>query len=431
MKRKMKLLSILLCALMLTLTVFGGVSASAASPVGSSDGTYSVPVNLDGLTMGADNFSSTATVEKSGDFYYMSFGHSSSISNMKLVSGNKVNGYTSRTENGWTIYTYTLSASRLQGNLSFTAFITAMDKEVSFSISLNLAGATKTSDSIRDLGERPAEFVPVFTMEGEGNYQVSVGSVFAVPEASAVLGSEACDVSVSAYYLREGVKEPVEITDNRFTLSEVGEYHLIYKATHASYKTELGNDTYTELDFTITSVAGGSQLAKVEDEKGVLPEDTAIMARYITGGTVFDAASEKMATIADNFEVFSVSLTDANGSAVTPAENVKIYLKAKSTFDRNKIVVYAMNEDGSLTEIACDGYGKYVVFETTHTGNFIVCVPGVAFVMPMWGYALICVGAVVLIAGGIAAIVIIKKRKNKNQNKGNDTTENESSHFRR
>lgn len=424
MKIKTKILSIFLCALMLTLTVFGGVSVSAASPVGSSDGTYSVPVNLDGLTMGADNFSSTATVEKSGDFYYMSFGHSSSISNMKLVSGDKLNGYTVRVEDGWTIYTYTLSASRLQGNLSFTAYINAMGKEVSFSISLDLANASKTSDSIRDLGERPAEFVPVFKMDGEGNYQVSVGSVFAVPEASAVLGSENCDVTVSAYYLREGEKEAVEITDNRFTLSEVGEYHLIYRATSASYKTELGNDSYTELDFTITSVAGGSQLAKVEDEKGVLPEGTAIMARYITGGSVFEAASEKMATVADNFEVFSVSLTDANGSAVVPTENIKIYLKAKSTFDRNKIVVYAMNEDGSLTEIACDGYGKYVVLETTHTGNFIVCVPGVAFVMPMWGYAAICIGAVVLIAGGITAIVLVKKRKRKKENQ-NDTTENE------
>lgn len=175
---------------------------------------------------------------------------------------------------------------------------------------------------------------------------------------------------------------------------------------------------YTELDFTITSVAGGRQLAKVEDEKGVLPEGTAIMARYITGGTVFDAASEKMATVSDNFEVFNVSLTDENGSAVTPAENVKIYLKAKSTFDRNKIVVYAMSADGSLNEIPCDGYGKYVILETTHTGNFIVCVPGVAFHMPMWECAFIAiVGLIVLIGIVIVIFIIVQKARIKKTTK--------------
>ena len=80
----------------------GGLTAYAESPVNSSDSVYSVPVNLDGLTMGADNFSSAATVEKSDDNYYMTFGHSSSISNMVLESGNMQTGYTVRTENGWT-----------------------------------------------------------------------------------------------------------------------------------------------------------------------------------------------------------------------------------------------------------------------------------------------------------------------------------------
>lgn len=415
MKNKHNLSALLLCVLMLMLSLFGGVTASAESPIAGGDGTYSVPVNLDGLTMGADNFSSTATVEKSGDFYYLSFGHSASISNMKLNLEGKRVGSTVRIEDGWTIYTYTLNAASLQSALSFTAHINAMNRDVDFTISLNLASATKTSDTIEDLGERPAEFVPVFTMEGEGNYQVSVGSVFAVPEASASLGAEKCAVTVSAYYLRDGAEEPVEITEHRFTVSEIGEYHLIYKATSSSYKTALGNDTYTILDFTVTSVLGDSTLARVEDPNGVLPENTSIMARYITGGTMFDTAREKMATVSDNFEVFHVTLYDADGSAVTPEEPVKIYLKAKSTFDRNEIVVYAMAEDGTLTEVACDGYGKYVVLETAHTGNFIVCVLGVAFVMPMCGYAVICIGTVLLIMGGITAIVLVKKRKKDNQ----------------
>ena len=56
--------------------------------------------------------------------------------------------------------------------------------------------------------------------------------------------------------------------------------------------------------------------------------------------------------------------------------------------------VYVIAIAKMLTEVSCIGYGKYVMLDTMHTGNFIVCVPGVAFVMPMWGYAVICLGVV-------------------------------------
>ena len=97
-----------ICLITLAALMGGGLTAYAESPVSSSDGTYSVPVNLSGLAMGADNFSSSATVEKSSENYYMTFGHSSSISDMVLESGNMQTGYTSYTESGWTYYTYTI-----------------------------------------------------------------------------------------------------------------------------------------------------------------------------------------------------------------------------------------------------------------------------------------------------------------------------------
>lgn len=413
MKRKNKIFSIILCAVMFTFAVFGGVSASAASPVGGGDGTYSVPVNLDGLTMGKDNFSSTATVEKSGDRYYMSFGHSSSISNLRLNLGGCQVGYTVKIENGWTIYTYTLSPSNLQGDLPFTAYINAMAKDVSFTISLDFASASKTSDSIADLGERPGEFVPVITTNADREYELIKGSVFAIPEATAKIGSEDCEVAISVYYLNNGVQVTVTVTDNRFTLENAGEYHLIYQASSNAYTTSLGNPTYTVLDVKITSSLTASEIAKFTDDNGVVPEGANLMASRVTAGTIFDTAKEKMATLSENYEVFNVKMINADGSEVSLSGAINLHLQAKSTFDRTQVVVYHMAEDGTLTELDCNGYGRYVKFDADQTGTFIVCIPGIAFVMPMWGYALICVGAVVLIAGGITAIVIAKKRKKK------------------
>ena len=404
------------CMLMSLFAVLtgGGQTAYAESPVSSSDGTYSVPVNLDGLTMGADNFSSSATVEKSGENYYMTFGHSSSVDDLVLASGNMHTGYTVRTENGWTYYTYTMSAERLQSSLSFSAYINAMSRDVSFTITLNLGGGTRTGDYV-DVGERPAEYVPVIQTTAGNSYEASRGSVFPIPSATATLGDENLDVSISAYYMQGGEQTEVPVTNNSITLENVGEYHVVYRAESSTYLTNLGNPTYTEYDVTITSVAGGSTLAKFEDANGVLAEGTSLLASRITSGSsVYTTAADKMASIADNFEVFGISLVQPDGTAATPDGNITLYLQADMTYDRNEVVVYHMAEDGTLTEIAADGYGRYVRFDTSETGTFIVCIPGVAFVMPMWGYAVILIACAVVVAAAIVIpIVIVKKRKKK------------------
>ena len=400
-----------MCLIMLAALMGGGLTAYAESPVQGSDGVYSVPVNLSGLAMGADNFSPSATVEKSGENYYMTFGHSSSISDMALESGNMQTGYTVRTENGWTYYTYTLSAERLQSSLSFSAYINAMNRDVGFTITLNLANDTRTGDYV-DVGERPAEYVPVIETTAGREYEAVSGSVFPIPSATAALGDENLDVSISAYYVQGGEQTEISVTNNSITLENVGEYHVVYRAESATYKTNLGNNTYTEYDVAITSVAGGSTLAKFEDANGVLAEGTSLLASRITAGSsIFATAADKMASIADNFEVFGISLVQSDGTAATPSGNITLYLQADMTYDRNEVVVYHMADDGTLTEISADGYGRYVRFDTDKTGTFIVCIPGVAFVMPMWGYAVILVACVLVVAAAVTVTVILVRRR--------------------
>ena len=407
------IVAVSICLCLLAAFLGGGLTAYAESPVQGSDGVYSVPVNLDGLAMGADNFSSSATVEKSGENYYMTFGHSSSISDMVLESGDMQTGSTVRTENGWTYYTYTMSAQRLQSSLSFSAYINAMSRDVSFTIALNLANGTRTGDYV-DVGERPAAYVPVIETSAGAEYEAARGTVFPIPSAAATLGSENLDVSISAYYVQGGKRTDVAITNNSITLENVGEYHVVYRAESGTYLTNIDNPSYTEYDVKITSSAGGSTLARVEDPNGVLPEGTSILPSRITAGTLYEQAAEKMKSIADNFEVFGISLVQSDGTAATPGGNITLYLQADMTYDRNEIVVYHMAEDGALNELSADGYGRYVKFDTDRTGTFIVCIPGVAFVMPMWGYAVILVVCVLVVAAAITVpIVVVKKRKKK------------------
>ena len=417
-KFKITVLAVLgICLIMLAALMGGGLTAYAESPVQGSDGVYSVSVDLSGLAMGADNFSSNATVEKSGDNYYMTFGHSSSISDLVLESGNKQTGYTVKTESGWTYYTYTLSEKRLSSELSFSAYINAMSRNVNLTVKLNLSGAIKTGDYSYE-GERPAEYVPVITTTA-GDTQMEKGATYVLPQATAALGDEVCEVTTKVYY--DG--EEVAVDGNRLTLEKAGEYTVIYRAECPTYKTNLGNNSYSEYAFTIVSKVGATTLAKFEDESGVLSSGTAIQASNITVGTAYEIAAEKMKTIADTFSVMSVSYFAESGEEVTPSGNVTLYLAADMTFDRNEIVVYHLSEDGELTKIDCSGYGRYVRLQTDKTGTFIICIPGVAFVMPMWGWALIAVGGIVIIAAAVTLVVLTVKRKKRLKNK-TDIVEN-------
>lgn len=407
------------CMLMSLFAVLagGGLTAYAERPVLGQDGVYSVSVDLSGLAMGADNFSSTATVEKSGENYYMTFGHSSSISDLVLESGNKQTGYTIKAEGGWTYYTYTLSEKRLSSELSFSAYINAMSRNVNLTVKLNLSGATRTGDYSYE-GERPAEFVPVITTNA-GDTQMEKGATYVLPQATAALGDEVCEVTTKVYY--DG--EEVAFEGNRLTLEKAGEYTVIYRAECPTYKTNLGNNSYSEYAFTVVSKVGATTLAKFEDESGVLSSGTAIQASNITVGTAYELAAEKMKTIADTFSVMSVSYFAESGEEVTPSGNVTLYLAADMTYDRNEIVVYHLSEDGELTKIDCSGYGRYVKLQTDKTGTFIVCIPGVAFVMPMWGWALIAVGVIVITSAAIILVVLTVKRKKRLKNK-TDIVEN-------
>jgi hypothetical protein len=291
-----------------------------------------------------------------------------------------------------------------------------MNRNVSFNATVNLNSATRTSDTIADMVERPAEFIPVLHLASEGNYEMSQNSVFTIPSATARIGTEDCTVTTGAYYVNEGAQEDVEISSNQFILKNVGEYHLMYIATNNSYTTSLGNPTNTVLDLTITSVAGSGSLARFEDKNNILSNGIAIVAQRLTGGRIYDTANAKMASIADNFEVIGVNLINPDGTTATLMDNMILYLKANTSYDRTKIVVYHMAEDGTLTKLTSHPYGSFVQMTTNTAGTFIVCVPGVAFIMPMWGYAIILVACAVVLAAAVTlAIIFVKKRKRKKQ----------------
>ena len=385
--------------------------AASEQVISGGDGTYTVPVNLD-LKMGADNFTNPVTMEKQDGKYYMTFGFSSAIGYLNLNLDGKEVGKTSEKKDGWTYYTYTLSENNLKSKLSFSAYINAMSREMSFTATLNLSSSEKTSDTVRNLGERPAEFVPVISTKAAAEYSLKVGTVFPIPEATATLGNEDSPVVITAVF----GNEPVDVSGGKLTLGNVGEYKIIYKATNSRYKTSLGNDSFSEYVVTVHAVTGENDIVKFRDTNHVLPEKAGILAGKVTEGSgVYEKAASAMKKIADNFEVYSAEFLSEDGEVIPLSDKVKLLCRADDYFDRTKAEVYYMDENGGLTRLSASGYGRYVATETDKTGTFIVCIPGVAFHMPMWGYVLILAGAVVIVGGGGVAIFLIARRKKQKQ----------------
>lgn len=387
--------------------------AAGESVISGGDGTYEVPVSLD-MKMGADNFTNPVTVEKQDGRYYLTFGYSSSIGYIELALGDKRVGSTTEQKDGWTYRTYTISEQNLKSTLSFSAYINAMSRETTFNATVDLDNASKISDAIRDLGERPAEFVPVITTGAAKEYSLKVGTVFPIPAATATMGENECAVAVTAVY--NGAE--VAITDGKLALENAGEYTLVYRATSPEYKTSLGNDAFSEYVVTIRSVTGENEIAKFGETNGNIPENAGIIAGRIgEDSAVYEKAAAAMKKIADEFEVYSVEIIGENGDAVTPAGTIELLLRADDYFDRTKAEVYYMDADGNIYKLTSRGYGRFVIAETDKTGTFIVCVPGVAFRMPMWGYALIAAGCVVVVAS-VATVIIVAVKRNKKAKQG-------------
>ena len=144
---------------------------------------------------------------------------------------------------------------------------------------------------------------------------------------------------MKAYYIRGEEKTEVALDGNKLVLDNAGEYHVIYRAESTRYTMSFGNPTYAEKDVKIIScIGGGDSLAELYDTNGALPEGTMLLASRIeSDSTVYKAAAEKMATIADRFQVFGVELMQADGSSVTPEKAVTIGLRVNYTYNRNEV----------------------------------------------------------------------------------------------
>lgn len=383
----------------------------------NSNGTYEVSYEVTGTssmgkTMISNNFPNKFKLEKLNDNYYLSINYdtSSSMSDLKLSINDLNVGTIIRNKNNQMIYTYTLSENSINNELPFSVYVSAMQRRTEFNIKLDLSNSNKISDDIEDLGERPGEFIPELKLDLADEYSIKAGNniYFNVIEAEASLGDNDCNITINAYYN----DNLIDINDNKILIEKTGIYKLVYKAESDKYKTSLGNNTYIEKTIIINASNDKTNVVKLVSDN----PNYYLIGGIIENGDTFDKVSKLMDNISINYSIFDISFYSNEGIKLDKVENELVDVYANLTIDRTKTKAYYIDSNNNLKEVDSKGAGRYVRLNITESGTYIVCEPGVPFVMPMWGYIIIICGSLVLV-GSISAFIIIKVVKKKRKNK--------------
>ena len=381
----------------------------------SSNGKYEVSYDVSGTSsmgksMISKNFSNKFILEKLDNKYYLSISYDTNSSMSDLILQiNELNiGTIIRNKNNQMIYTYTLSGNTLSSELPFSVYVSAMQRRTEFNIKINLDNANKLSDEIEDLGERPGEFVPTLDVDLADQYSIKAGNnvYFNIPVATSKLGNEECNVTYKVLFN----DSEIEINDNKILIEKNGIYKLIYKAESDKYKTSIGNNTYIEKIIIINASSDSVDVVKLVDKDAKY----SLVGGIIESGSVFDNSIELMKKKSVKYSTFEINFYDEEGNKLDNIDKTKVDVLAKQTIDRTKTKAYFIDSNNKLIEVESIGAGRYVRLDIDRSGTYIVCQPGIPFVMPMWGYALICCSSILLV-GGLIVFIIIKRHINKKE----------------
>ncbi len=364
-----------------------------------------------GISMINKYFDSECQIVKEDDLYFLSITllDNNALSDFYIKTSEYQSGIMLDIDGKKTTYTLTLTHDLLNSELNVTANVSSMDKQVAFTLKPSLDSLVNTNEVVDDNKEYKALYVPSLQIDQVGEVTSLQNAIYTLPSAKAYFGDTALDIETKVI---SPSLEEVSVIDNKFTLEELGTYSITYKASTNAYKTNLGNDSYTEETISVISSATSSNDVKIEDINNVLNTKYIIQSQRIESGSKYEQIKTLLKDISSNFEVTDVNLLSEEGEEITPNSNIKYYINTNPDYDRNKVKVYYLN-DGGLEEISCSSYGRYICFETSNVGTFIVLEPGVSSKINIPLIITLTSIGIVLVIGLIVWLIIYLRHKRK------------------
>lgn len=235
------------------------VSASETGQVFNAD----IIVESDsetGQSMIEANFNKSVKIEKFGDLNYVFLKtvDEGVIQNLSLKYNNYNVGCLT-IDSATTLFT--ISDTNLSKEYIASAYIDVMGSNVTFKLSIDISSMTSINESLLEIEERPAEYVPVLSYSDSTDFDTrNQGSSVTLPTAEGKIATIICDISIEVYYQAGTKKVAVNVVDNQFTITNAGNYYIYYIASSDSYQTSLGNNTTSIEEFKLFSLSNGGGL---------------------------------------------------------------------------------------------------------------------------------------------------------------------------
>ncbi len=104
---------------------------------------------------------------------------------------------------------------------------------------------------------------------------------------------------------------------------------------------------------------------KITAPQNLLPDGTALKADIIDVGEQFSKATDALKAIAEKAVIYDLSL-EKDGNKVTFDGKVAVSLPVPNGYEKSRLAVFYISDDGEKTEIPCTVNGDNVTFETDH-----------------------------------------------------------------
>lgn len=104
---------------------------------------------------------------------------------------------------------------------------------------------------------------------------------------------------------------------------------------------------------------------KITAPKDLLPDGTALKADIINGGEQFNKVTDALKEIAEKAVIYDLSL-EKDGNKITFDGKVSVSLPIPNGYEKSRLAVFYISDDGTKTEIPCSVNGDTVTFETDH-----------------------------------------------------------------
>ena len=149
--------------------------------------------------------------------------------------------------------------------------------------------------------------------------------------------------------------KPVSIPDG-YTIDYDGiEAYLIAKREEPITITTTDEETNVKLDTTTDIVPAGTEL----------------VVSKVTTGNDYNTVVSSLGNEVNNFVTYDIKLL-SEGVEVQPTGKVKISLPIPTGYDKNNLVVYRVDENGTKTEYDVTVEENYAVFETDHFSTYVL-----------------------------------------------------------